>query len=90
MGLFSERNDLIKQLNAMEARLESVKGERNSLAGRVRSLEQEAQLLAQREGKLREALQFLVSNCTAEQDGPWTTALQMARTALGGTELKEG
>jgi len=89
MGLFSERHDLVKQLNAAEARLESVQDERNSLADRVRRLEHEAQLLAQRERTLREALQFLVSNCTAEPDGPWTTALQLARAALGETEPKE-
>ena len=89
MGLFSERHDLVKQLNAAEARLESVRGERNTLVGRVRSLEHEAQLSTQREGKLREALQFLVSNCTAEPDGPWATALQMARVALGETGPKE-
>lgn len=40
MGIFSERHDLVKQLNAAEARLETVTGERNSLAGRVRKLEQ--------------------------------------------------
>lgn len=39
MGLFSERHDLVKQLNAAEARLESVRGERNALADRVRKLE---------------------------------------------------
>jgi uncharacterized protein YdcH (DUF465 family) len=86
MGLFSERHDLVKQLNAAEARLESVQGERNSLADRVRRLEHEAQLLGQRERTLREAMEFLVNNCSAEPDGPWATALQMARAALSATE----
>ncbi|MGH9590861.1 MAG: hypothetical protein ACRD25_10710 [Terracidiphilus sp.] len=89
MGLFSERHDLVKQLNAAEARLESVQGERNTLAGQVRRLEHEAQLSAQRERRLREALEFLAKNCTAESDGPWATALQMARAALEETEPKE-
>lgn len=82
MGLFSERNDLIKQLNAAEARLESVQSERNILAGRVRKLEHEAQISVERDQRLREALEFLVNNCTAESGGPWATALQMARAAL--------
>ena len=86
MGLFSERHDLVRQLNAAEARLESVQGERNLLADRVRRLEHEAQLLAQREGKLKQALEFLVNNCTAESEGPWATALQLARAALHETE----
>lgn len=90
MGLFSERHDLVKQLNAAEARLESVQGERNSLADRVRRLEHEAQLSGQRERTLREAMEFLVNNCTAESGGgPWATALQMARAALSATEPKE-
>ena len=86
MGLFSERHDLVKQLNAAEARLESVGAERDSLAGRVRGLEHEARLLGQRERTLREAMEFLVNNCSAEPDGPWGTALQMARAALSATE----
>lgn len=89
MGLFSERNDLIKQLNAAEARLETVQAERNNLADRVRRLEHEAQLSAPRERRLREALEFVVKNCTAEADGPWGTALQMAHAALCETEAKE-
>jgi uncharacterized protein YdcH (DUF465 family) len=86
MGLFSERHDLVKQLNAAETRLESVQGERNSLADRVRRLEHEAQLLGQRERTLREALEFLVNNCTAESGGPSATALQMAGAALNTTK----
>lgn len=89
MGLFSERHDLLRQLNAAETRLESVKDERNTLAGHVRKLEHEAQLLAQRERRHREALEFLVNNCTAESDGPWATALQMARVALCDSDQKE-
>lgn len=86
MGLFSERHDLLRQLNAAQTRLESVQDERNSLADRVRRLEREAQLLGQRERRLREALEFLVDNCSTESDGPWATALEMARAALRETE----
>ena len=89
MGLFSERHDLVRQLNAAEARLESVQAERNSLADRARRLEHDGQLFAQRERRLREALEFLVKNCAAEPDGEWATALQMARAALHETEPNE-
>lgn len=89
MGLFSERHDLLRQLNAALARLESIQDERNSLANRVRRLEREAQLLSQRERKLREALEFMVNNCNAESSGPWATSLQMARAALRETEPNE-
>lgn len=89
MGLFSERHDLLRQLNAAQARLESVQDERNSLADRVRRLEHEAQLLSQRERRLREALEFLVNNRTADLDSSWATALEMARAALRETDPKE-
>jgi len=89
MGLFSERHDLVRQLNAAEARLESVQAERNSLADRVRRLEHDGQLFAQRERRLREALEFLVNNCIAESGAPWATALQMARAALHETGPNE-
>lgn len=89
MGLFGERHDLLRQLAAAQAHLESVQDQRNFLDARVRQLEHEAQLLAQRERTLREALEFLVNNCTAESQSPWAAALQMARTALRETEPKE-
>ncbi len=88
MGLFGERHDLLRQLAAAQAHLESVQDQRNSLDDRVRRLEHEAQLLAGRERRLREALEFLVNNCTAESHSPWATALQIARTALRETESK--
>lgn len=89
MGLFGERHDLLKQLAAAQAHLESVQIQRNSLDWRVRKLEHEAQLAANRERGLREALEFLVQNCTAEASSPLATALQMARAALRETESKE-
>lgn len=86
MGLFGERHDLLRQLAAAQAHLESVQDQRNSLDWRVRKLEQEAQLSASRERSLREALEFLVKNCTAESSSPLATALQMALAALRETE----
>lgn len=89
MGLFSERHDLLRQLNAAQERLESLQDQRNILNERVQNLERETQLLAQREQRLRDALEFVMKNCTAEAPSPWATALEMARGALRETEPKE-
>jgi uncharacterized protein YdcH (DUF465 family) len=89
MGLFGERHDLLKQLAAAQAHLESVQNQRNSLDWRIRKLEREAQLSVNRERGLRDALEFLVENCTAESCTPLATALQMARAALRETDSKE-
>lgn len=89
MGLFGERHDLMKQLADAQARLEFIQTQRDSLNWQVRKLEQEAELSATRERALREALEFLVNNCTAEPASPLATAVQMARAALRETEPKE-
>lgn len=89
MGLFGERHDLLKQLAAAQAHLESVQDQRNLLDARVRRLEHEAQLSVRRERTLREALELLVNNCPAETYGPCGPAFQMARAVLSETEPKE-